>query len=414
MDRLVRNFTADLVALEAWRREGKIELHFPSDNLVLHKDSPATDLFRFTIGVSLAKYYSDSIRDNVKRAFEQKLRNGEWIGQARLGYLLGVSTDGQRNHVPDPNKAHLVTQMFELYASGNRSYKTVKKEMDKAGLVGKGGKPLSVSMVAHILQDPFYCGRMVSKGVEYPHRYKPLVSEYLFRRCQEVRESWQKKPVKHAGRPYIFRGLLRCAQCECSMTPEIKKGKYIFYSCTNARGICSRKYVPERTLLEPVYNALISIQLSEKMVNKVIEGCRAANGAEAEFHRREISRLENEYNILQNRIEGLPALLLDRVITREVYEAKLKEWKDKQYDLNLQMEDYTRADETYLVTMGTVLNLARRAVEIFEGSEIPEKRLLLRYLLQNPRVEGKKLVFELKSPFDTIASVKNQPIGLPR
>ena len=88
VDRLIRNFTKDLVTLEEWRRQGKIQLHFPSDGLVLHQDSPATDLFRFTIGVSLAKYYSDSIRDNVKRAFEQKLRNGEWIGPPRLGYML--------------------------------------------------------------------------------------------------------------------------------------------------------------------------------------------------------------------------------------------------------------------------------------------------------------------------------------
>jgi len=166
-------------------------------------------------------------------------------------------------------------------------------------------------------------------------------------------------------------------------------------------------------LLEPVHKILSSIQLSEEEVNKVIEGCRAASGAEVEFHRKEISRLVNEYTILQSRIEGLLALLLDGVITREVYEAKLKEWKDKQYDVNLQMEDYTRADETYLVTMGTILNLASRALKIFEGSEIPEKRLLLKYLLQNPRVDGKKLVFELKSPFDTIASVKDRPIGLP-
>ena len=78
------------------------------------------------------------------------------------------------------------------------------------------------------------------------------------------------------------------------MTPEIKKEKYIFYSCTNARGVCRREYVPERVLLEPVYKILSSIQLSEGEVNKVIEGCRAASGAEVEFHRKEISRLENE------------------------------------------------------------------------------------------------------------------------
>jgi site-specific DNA recombinase len=80
IDRLIRNFTAELVKLEDYRNSGKIILHFPSDNIILHKDSPATDLFRFTMGVSLAKYFSDSISDNVKRAFENKLNKGEWIG----------------------------------------------------------------------------------------------------------------------------------------------------------------------------------------------------------------------------------------------------------------------------------------------------------------------------------------------
>lgn len=87
IDRLIRNFTSDLVTLEELRQAGKLELHFPSDNIILHKDSPAADLFRFTIGVSLAKYYSDAISDNVKRAIEQKLRNGEWPGKAPIGYL---------------------------------------------------------------------------------------------------------------------------------------------------------------------------------------------------------------------------------------------------------------------------------------------------------------------------------------
>ncbi len=69
VDRLTRDFLIGLPELERLRREGRVELHFPSDNLVLHKDSPATDLFHFNIAVSLAQYYSNAIGDNVKRAF---------------------------------------------------------------------------------------------------------------------------------------------------------------------------------------------------------------------------------------------------------------------------------------------------------------------------------------------------------
>ena len=99
-------------------------------------------------------------------------------------------------------------------------------------------------------------------------------------------------------------------------------------------------------------------------------------------------------------------------IAKDIYDKNLKEWKERQYEINLQTEEYTHADETYHITIATVLNLAKRALEIFESSEVPEKRQLLNYILQNSRVDGKKLVFELKSPFDTIASIKDSPIGL--
>ena len=52
-----------------------------------------------------------------------------------------------------------------------------------------------------------------------------------------------------------------------------------------------------------------------------------------------------------------------------------------------------------------VLNLAKRAQEIFESSEIPEKRQLLNYLLQNIRLKRRKLLFNLKTPFDTVLKV---------
>src|SRR3989344_1892597 len=80
VDRLSRDFLVGLPALEKLRRDGKIQLHFPSDILILHRDSPATDLFHFNIAVSLAQYYSNAISDNTKRAFETKRRNGRWIG----------------------------------------------------------------------------------------------------------------------------------------------------------------------------------------------------------------------------------------------------------------------------------------------------------------------------------------------
>lgn len=56
-----------------------------------------------------------------------------------------------------------------------------------------------------------------------------------------------------------------------------------------------------------------------------------------------------------------------------------------------------------------VFSLANRASEIFESSEPEEKRQLLSFLLQNCLLNGRKLEYTLKSPFNTILEVAHDP-----
>ena len=96
-----------------------------------------------------------------------------------------------------------------------------------------------------------------------------------------------------------------------------------------------------------------------------------------------------------------------------MYDKKLKEYKEKQEDLLLQMEDHNKADENFYITAATVLGLSSRALEIFRSSEVNEKRALLKFLLQNCVLNGRKLLFELKTPFDVIAQYGKTQNWLP-
>ncbi len=96
-------------------------------------------------------------------------------------------------------------------------------------------------------------------------------------------------------------------------------------------------------------------------------------------------------------------------ITKEDYDKKHKELREKQYDLGMQLDDHTKADESYHIAASTVLSLAKRAVEIFESSEPEEKRVFLNYLLQNSTVNGKNLSYALRSPFNAILELTTQP-----
>lgn len=193
------------------------------------------------------------------------------------------------------------------------------------------------------------------------------------------------------------------------MTPELKtkkKGKrliFIYYSCTNSKGICKRQYVPEQTLLDAIYAVFEQFKGIPKVAqDKLVVELRKANESEVEFHQQELDRIRTEYDRTQNRIQTLLDLYLDASITKPDYDKKLQELKDKQNNLNIQLEEHTKADHEYHIHAATVLNLARRMKEIFEGSEPNEKRAILNFMFQNSTVSGKTPDFPLKKAFSTI------------
>ncbi len=50
------------------------------------------------MSLGLAKYYSDAISDNVKRAQEQMLRKGIWVSKAPFGYKNIEKHDGTNRY----------------------------------------------------------------------------------------------------------------------------------------------------------------------------------------------------------------------------------------------------------------------------------------------------------------------------
>ena len=421
VDRLTRDFLVGLPDLERLRRDGKIELHFPSDNLVLHRDSPATDLFHFNIAVSLAQYYSNAISDNTKRANEQRRRSGEWNGKPRIGYINIGLENGKKDIVPDPEREHLIQKLFELYATGNYSTTTLCQKITQLGLRSRDGNKLWRSNIELILKDTFYYGMAYSKKHgQYPHRYQVLITRELFDKCQEVRSGRSRKRSKEISKSFVFKGLLTCKNCGCLLSPEMKVKKsglkFIYYSCTNAKGICKRVYVPEKTFLDRVKEVFDKFKkIPREVQDRLVSELRALNEGEVEFHSREIERIRAEYDKMQGRIQVLLDMRLDKSITHDGYDKKLQELKDKQYRLNVELDEYTKADHQYHIHVSVVINLSRRLGDIFESSSDPmEKRAILGFILQNPTVSGKKLAFTLKKPFDTVLELATCPTGLQR
>ena len=425
VDRLSRNiFDKRLPLLYEKAVADKIELHFVSDNQVINSKMVAGDNFLFGMKLGLSKYYSDAISDNVRRAFEAKRMKGECTGKARIGYLNITLESEKRTIIVDPDRQHLIVKMFEMYATGNFSYTTILEEVTRLGLRTLKGNKLSRSNIEYILKDSFYYGLPVSKKYgPYPtyHSYPRLITRELFDKCKAVREGKNYRLQKFSSKEFVFKGLLTCQNCGCSITPEVKKkpsGKiFIYYSCTNAKRICKREYIPEKTLLEPIYKVLERFEsITEEAQNTLVKELREATEGEVAFHQAQVNRIRTEYDQIKQKDDRLLEVYLEpnTSITKAVYDKKHQEFNDKLQLLNIENQEHTKADYDYQTTVATVVSLARRAKAIFESSEPADQRVFLNYILQNPTVNEKTLGFTLRSPFNLVLELADSPIGCPR
>ena len=88
---------------------------------------------------------------------------------------------------------------------------------------------------------------------------------------------------------------------------------------------------------------------------------------------------------------------------------KLEDYKKRQVELRDQLARHETADLEFHVTANQVMQLAKRAWEIFESSEVEEKRQLLNFVFQNLKLDGKSLLVTLREPFHLFIQVKDSP-----
>ncbi len=403
VDRLQRSFRESVI-FDELRKEDKVELHFYRENLVINKKSNSADILRWDMGVMFAKSYVLQLSDNLKRKHDKMREDGEITGSPPIGYKSLYNDNPLRMRrvdvVPD-DKAHFIVRIFEEYAKGDVSVKTLAERMYKIGFRSKVNAKVNQAMIFKILNDSFYYGYAYSRthDLRYRHGYKPIISKELFDKCQEVMERHNKVPTKYASKPFMFRGLIVCGKCGGVVGGQLKKGKYAYYSCSGYKE-CKRVYATEDELLKQVYGVLDSFKLSDKKIAEITEGMKEIGENENRFYRKSINTLKTDHDKYEGRIRKMYEDKLDGRITDEMYDSFLREYKEKQAEILEQMKDHSDADEQFYITANMTLNIAKRAKEIFMSSEVEEKRQFLGFLLQNCILNGKKLDFTMRSPFN--------------
>jgi len=418
VDRLSRNnFDIRVARLYERAVRGELELHFASDGQIINASISAVEKFQFGMSLGLAKYYSDAISDNVKRAFEHKRAKGEITGPPPFGYM-SLHTDRdkrlRKDVIPDPERASYVFDMFKAYASGEASFQSIADQMAQKGVTTLKGRPLWRSVIQGVLANPFYYGVAVSKkyGVKYPHRYEPLIPEPLWRRVQAQMKK-RSNNATHATRKQDF--LLRplfapCPRCGCAITAQIKKGKHIYYGCSDGRGVCKRVYVNETVLTDKLQSMIGRLKFSEGDIDVIQEALSRVHIDRAIYHQERLARLQQEQASAHAKSHRLLELYLDEKISSELYEDKNALIEAQKTMLKTEIAMHSDADRGYINLVKTALNVMREAAGIFERSNMVEKRALIRIVFENLTLDGKTFQLSLRSPFDLLIKAERSDL----
>ena len=377
-------------------QKGQIELHFPSDNLTITKDSPATDLFRLGIGMLLAKYYSDASRDNVKRRFEQMWHEGLFTHKAPIGYKH------TRKHVSslakpikgiavDSKTASFVIQAFKLRSQG-LSHQAIADQLGSQSFISlKTGRPYKHSIISKILANKFYIGIMTVGGRQYPHKYPKIIPKELFDRRQIVRQSCQPVRVAYNSKQFALKGLVNCGLCDRTVsTYTTKNNNYL--KCAN--GACKNPNTAENLVLASIEEALayfaMPAQVAEKLQSRLKQK-QATQNTEASRNRRRLAEIETKADTLYS------DRLLGR-ITAERHDKHAARLENDRQKFKTQANFLTSAPKGLQKTVSQMIHVCQNAQKLFQKAEIATKNLMLEILLSNLKLENKNLSFSLNFP----------------
>ena len=381
---------------------GKIyQLKFPT----FWFENTAQGKFMLQIAFGQSKYYIDNLSENVKRGLRQKLRRGEWPGLAPIGYLNDL-----KNHtiVKDSKKFSLVKKLFELYATGNYSLKDLENLSISWDLESqRKRKGLSVSIIQRILRSGFYIGLFTYRDEAYQGIHEPMISKKLFDKVQEVMRE-KSRPKKRGEKFYAFRGLLKCAECGCSITSQTQKG-YVYYNCTKKRGDCSQLYIREESLARQISKILQKVSLSsawaKNMIRELDKEKESKKQAELSF----AQNLKSQITEDERKLDKLLDTHLEGVISQEEYAAKKQKILNQKIENEQKLKDFEQRGNHWFERAKEFILSAQHAKIIALQGNFSGMKNFLKKLGSNLVLEDREVLFEPIGPWEILYNFAAEP-----
>ena len=413
VDRLQRGFDESSL-INQLARDGIIEVHFVRENFNIDDDVEQSKEMQYDMNVFTAKMYVSALRAHVKKAINYNLNNGVFPAKAPLGYLNYRDENNNAGIMLDEERAPKIKRLFLEYATGLHSGASlweIAKEMNLTTRASKKCKShlIGPNKINDILRNPFYCGTMVVKKKAYPHNYERIITPELFEKVKNILDNKGKKKIIphqqiYGKHPFIFRGLIRCGCCGCSMSSEehTKKNgnKYRYLRCSHMRGKCHQKLVNENVILKQLDDEVFSklqvppsiLQALQKNVRMRLEEESHINAA---LKRQNTLRLEE----LENKKNRLLDVYLDGGLTKEEYQEEKAKVEAQKKDLESIGQKHTEITTEIKDVVEKIVEIVGNLSNIMKTADPKIQNQILKLLIKDAVLEDDKLKYEVRVPF---------------
>ncbi len=243
-------------------------------------DSPS-DKFLLMILCSQAKLENDNKSINVKRGLRARVQAGLWPGVPPTGYKSKLDRNKKCEVEFDPERAHIVKQIFEKIAydkwSGRKVHAWLKHDLD---FRTHTGKHISAGNIFKIIANPFYYGRFEyprGSGDWYDGVHEPLITKELF---DLTKSSVKKHTMKTYGKEFTFTQLMKCGYCNSGIVADekfkkLKTGgtnRYVYYRCCKSKDAkCINKTINETDLINEFIILTDKLDIRKVEVNRKLD-----------------------------------------------------------------------------------------------------------------------------------------------
>jgi len=298
-----------------------------------------------SINEVLDEHYSRNLGFLVSAGLREKANQGFLTGSVPFGYRR---PPGETRQVEiEPAEAEVVRLVFERYATGTESFRTLADWLTAQGFRGRRGRRLSKESVYEMLSNATYAGYLAPRrgGINPDARgnHEPIISRELWDRAQaaRARRSTQRhgtRPTRHA---YVLTGTAVCGRCGGKLygTTGGNGSRYARYLCSRRtrQKACDQPQASARVVEGQLSDFLGSFRLGEEHVQATLTKLRARietgtkRGSSLSQLRARLGRLKDLYELgdldrdeflarkakvvaLMSETEPLPDFDLDRCV----------------------------------------------------------------------------------------------------